>query len=84
MASESESSEYLVDLEAYWGSGWCCCTDFRTRHEVELNLLPRNERTFGAFDSRFRCKHIIAARLYEGLELLQARINVVKHSEEGW
>lgn len=57
--SESNPDEpHTVDLNAYWGVGWCNCWDFRCRKEPTLKLgVPEKPADFW-------CKHIRAARKF--------------------
>lgn len=50
--------EYLIDIEAYDGNGWCACQKF------EFKMWPALED--GAERSeRLQCQHIVAAKLYD-------------------
>lgn len=82
--SESGETPYLVDIDAYWGNGWCNCKDFQTDKEKELSALLPSERNWT--DQRYRCKHIRAARVFEGLQLVDARQRATKIlcDPEGW
>ena len=44
--------EYLVELGAYAGNGWCGCMQFQALHQPHLE---RNDDTIR------RCKHLIKA-----------------------
>jgi len=52
----SANGPVLVDICALKGNGWCGCEDFAFRHQP---AWQRGE------PGRHRCKHIIAAMLFE-------------------
>lgn len=66
------TGEYLVDLLAYRGIGFCGCQDFEFRCAPligQMRKLPDNA-------DDYRCKHIKAVRRYAGSLLLDALIIV--------
>lgn len=58
---------YTVDLDAYWGNGWCDCPNFRIYRETDLAKLNAAERRQHGPNA---CKHIRLARIVFGQELL--------------
>jgi hypothetical protein len=64
--------QYLVDLSCYAGNGKCGCRDFEIHREPKLCRLPPSE--WRAHADTYRCKHIIAAILYEGIVLCESRL----------
>jgi len=48
----STGNEYLVELEAYSGNGWCDCIQFACVHQPHLERGDVTVR---------RCKHIVKA-----------------------
>lgn len=72
--SECSAREYLVDLSFYRGVGKCGCQNFAYKREPTLCRLPPSKwRQSG---DTYRCKHIIAAILFEGILLCEARLAV--------
>lgn len=66
-SERNPETQYLVDVESYWGNGWCDCPDFRVKCEPFLSRGRKN------FVGVARCKHILAARefaAYEQLDLV--------------
>lgn len=70
---------YHIDIEAYWGNGRCDCMRFKTELEPELSRLRPSEREFT--ENLYRCKHILVARVAEGLALVDARIALRRETE---
>lgn len=71
--SEKSKRLYLVDLEAWNGVGFCGCIDFATRKQPEIERLSPKERI--ASGSKYRCKHIKAARALRAEQFLNEIIN---------
>ncbi len=66
-------TEYLVDLQCYWGNGACGCYDFTYRKQPIVALgkeaaMLAVHSTVWPTDT-LRCKHILAASAHLGREL---------------
>ncbi len=63
---------YLVDLESYWGNGQCGCMFYCTTHEPVVSRWTPSQREPG---NATRCRHLLAARLYLGEDLVTELLN---------
>lgn len=75
--SDDGQSQYLVDLESFWGNGQCDCRDFMCRKQPFLSkpVSQGGMRTTDEHDDSLRCKHIRFARQRLGNTLINTIIN---------
>ena len=76
-SEKNPANLYLVDLEEYWGVGWCACPHFA--FDIEPTLSRFGSKPEKPDD--FRCKHIAIARRFAGRRLLNHYINVRNHQQ---
>jgi len=83
-SSENKDAEYLVDLDCYWGTGWCNCPHFKNRLEPKLAAMAL--RLNHRIHHEFRCKHIRSAVLHLGQaladELLRGKMKNKENHEQ--
>lgn len=64
---------YLTDVYENFGLGWCGCKDFEFNRS---KYLPKELAGIPDNPDRYRCKHLKAARIAEGLDLVEQVIRL--------
>lgn len=75
-SERGRATTYLVDLDLYWGLGWCGCEDFGINKEPTVKLWKADERVV---TDEWRCKHVIACRMYLGDDLANMFLAARRH-----